>query len=676
MFKNMKLAGKIAFGFGLVVVFMMVVGGVGFGGAKGIVNNMNDISYQTEIVKKINTVLTDTQDMQAHVLQFLIYGDDQYVKGMKEEYGNVMKGISSAKDLMKSVENKNKADEAAKDAAIYDQGSDKLVKLSKEKAEAGELRTRLAASVMEKVKKVIELENQAITSHIKEIDGMRVVPQDAQEKLNLSYNVLEEFAEVRITAQKFQMAVTSEDQNELAKAWLAGIDEVKKSLQECESIYKDAATLQQLREAKTVLGQYEEQVEVFRKLNNSQQETQATLRETSYRLMQTARDVRDGVYEYMGQVDQKADRIAGLVSTTISLVFIFAVVISVIAAVFIIRSITRPIHRVIDGLATGSEQVTSASGQVSAASQQLAQGASEQASSLEETSSSLEEMASMTRQNADNANQANNIAKDASSLAAGGVEAMQRMTGAIDKIKKSSDETAKIIKTIDEIAFQTNLLALNAAVEAARAGEAGKGFAVVAEEVRNLARRSAEAAKNTADLIEGAQKNSEEGVAVTSEVAKSLSGIKEANNKVATLIAEIAAASKEQAQGIDQVNTAVSEMDKVVQQNAANAEESASASEELSSQAQELNAMVEQLTAIVGGAHSNGKHAVVQIRKASALKTATTSHKALEGSKPQTLKHVAHLERANAHPQKKEPVAASARPEDVIPLDEKEFKEF
>ncbi|HBA83439.1 MAG TPA: hypothetical protein DCZ95_05020, partial [Verrucomicrobia bacterium] len=177
------------------------------------------------------------------------------------------------------------------------------------------------------------------------------------------------------------------------------------------------------------------------------------------------------------------------------------------------RSITRPIQHVIDGLSAGSEQVTSASSQVSSASQQLAQGASEQASSLEETSASLEEMASMTRQNADNATQANNIAREASSLAVGGVEAMTRMIGAIDKIKKSSDETAKIIKTIDEIAFQTNLLALNAAVEAARAGEAGKGFAVVAEEVRNLARRSAEAAKNTADLIEGAQKNSEQGVA-------------------------------------------------------------------------------------------------------------------------------------------------------------------
>jgi len=263
-------------------------------------------------------------------------------------------------------------------------------------------------------------------------------------------------------------------------------------------------------------------------------------------------------------------------------------------------------------LSTITNQVTSASGQVASASQSLAQGASEQASSLEETSASLEEIASMTRQNVDNISQANTVATQASELASTGVESMKKMIEAIDKIKASAVETAKIIKTIDEIAFQTNLLALNAAVEAARAGEAGKGFAVVAEEVRNLARRSAEAAKNTADLIEGSQKNADAGVTVTAEVAKNLADIKDNAGKVATLIAEIAAASKEQSQGIDQVNTTVSEMDKVVQQNAANAEESASASEELSSQAEELNEMVGELTAMVtGNANTADPHAIV-----------------------------------------------------------------
>jgi len=243
-------------------------------------------------------------------------------------------------------------------------------------------------------------------------------------------------------------------------------------------------------------------------------------------------------------------------------------------------------------VAEGVNQVNSASDQISRGSQSLAEGANEQASSLEEVSSSLEEMSSMTNQNADNARQANALATEATDFAQQGNSSMLKMTEAINKIKDSSDETAKIIKTIDEIAFQTNLLALNAAVEAARAGDAGKGFAVVAEEVRNLAMRSAEAAKNTAEMIESSVANAENGVKITDEVAQLLLKIDGSSKKVNTLVAEIASASKEQASGIEQVNTAVAQMNQVTQQNAANSEESASAAEELNSQAAELSSMV------------------------------------------------------------------------------------
>ncbi len=243
-------------------------------------------------------------------------------------------------------------------------------------------------------------------------------------------------------------------------------------------------------------------------------------------------------------------------------------------------------------VAIGADQVASASAQVSSGGQSLSQGASEQASSLEEVSSSLQEMSSMTKQNALNAREANGVAEAARDSAKKGVESMSRMSSAINQIKTSSDATAKIVKTIDEIAFQTNLLALNAAVEAARAGDAGKGFAVVAEEVRNLAMRSAEAAKNTANLIEEAVRNSENGVSINSEVLKNFQDITERINKVSQVVAEIAAASEQQDQGITQVNKAVEQMNLLTQQNAANAEESASAAEEMSSQSEEMRSMV------------------------------------------------------------------------------------
>ena len=269
-------------------------------------------------------------------------------------------------------------------------------------------------------------------------------------------------------------------------------------------------------------------------------------------------------------------------------------------AFVIVRKIGRNLGRVASALGEGSTQVASASTQVASSSQTIAQGASEQAASLEETTSALEEMSSMTKKNAETAQQAAALAAEAQASSNRGNNSMQKMSKAITDIEKSASETAKILKVIDEIAFQTNLLALNAAVEAARAGEAGKGFAVVAEEVRNLAMRSAEAAKTTASMIESSVQSSRQGVTIAVEVAKVLEDITLASTKVNGLIGEIAAASKEQAQGIDQVNTSIAQMDHVTQSNAASAEESAAASEELSSQAVQLSDLVEELRTMVG----------------------------------------------------------------------------
>jgi hypothetical protein len=267
--------------------------------------------------------------------------------------------------------------------------------------------------------------------------------------------------------------------------------------------------------------------------------------------------------------------------------------------------IAKALSTIATDLSAGAAQTASAASQVSSSSQSLAEGSSQQAASLEETSSSLEEMSSMTKRNSDSADQANLLAKQARTAADTGAADMQAMNTAMAEIKTSSDDIAKIIKTIDEIAFQTNILALNAAVEAARAGEAGAGFAVVAEEVRNLAQRSAVAARDSAGKIEASIARTANGVQITEKVAHSLHEIVDKVRKADDLITEIANASKEQSQGITQVNNAISQMDTVTQSNAANAEESASAAEELNAQAAVMNDIVRGLVALTnGGAHT------------------------------------------------------------------------
>jgi methyl-accepting chemotaxis protein len=286
----------------------------------------------------------------------------------------------------------------------------------------------------------------------------------------------------------------------------------------------------------------------------------------------------------------------------LSTLSITAILLGIAIAYFISRHIRQNLSRITRNISMASEQVASASGQVNSASQCLAEGATEQAAGLEETASSLEEMTSMTRSNSTNAKEANALASETRAITETGSEAMQKMNLAISDIQNSSAETAKIIKVIDEIAFQTNLLALNAAVEAARAGEAGKGFAVVAEEVRNLAKHSAEAAKTTSELIEGSVNKSSTGVQIAAEVGNLLENIRKNITKTAELVSEITASTEEQAQGIQEINGAVTQIDQVTQSNAANAEQSASAAQELSAQAGGMNELVKELNMLAGNA--------------------------------------------------------------------------
>lgn len=332
--------------------------------------------------------------------------------------------------------------------------------------------------------------------------------------------------------------------------------------------------------------------------------------------------------------------------TLVSSVSIAAILIGVVFATVIVISLGRILNRLAGALTDGSSQVAAAASQVSATSQLLAEGASEQAASLEETSASLEEMSSMIKRTDSNAQIAKQLGNDTRTAADVGATDMQAMSQAMDDIKSSSDNIAKIIKTIDEIAFQTNLLALNAAVEAARAGDAGMGFAVVADEVRALAQRSAQAAKETASKIEDSIQKSQRGVQLSTKVAEGLQQIVGKARKMDEVIAEIAAASSEQSQGIGQVNQAVCQMDKVTQGSASSAEENAAASEELNAQAVTLQDMAAQLQALVAGGTSRPSAAVPTPIAPSKSKSRSGETKA--GNRPNAAAVAPHRDEAHA----------------------------
>ena len=457
--------------------------------------------------------------------------------------------------------------------------------------------------------------------------------RERHDKISLVNDIIDLGNATRVACFKAQ-ALRDPALIEQARSNFAAMDEKFAALRK---ITRDPADIALIDKTKTAASGYGKAMQAFLGNWNTMQDLDKQLQAAARSVMSDAERTSEAG---IAQAEDIAKGASSLLATSSNVMIgglIVAVIVGVIVAVFITLSTTRPISRIIASLNAGADQTTSAAGQVSAASQSLAQGASEQAASLEETTASMEEMSSMTSQNSDNANQAKQLAGSALGSSERGTEAMSRMSTAIDEIKQSADETAKIVNTINEIAFQTNLLALNAAVEAARAGEAGKGFAVVAEEVRNLAQRSAEAARTTADMIEGSVRNADNGVDISKEVAEALGEIADGSRKVNDLVAEIDAASSEQAQGIGQINTAMTQMDQVTQSNAASAEESASAAEELSAQAEELRRMVGDLQAIVGGSGSRQSSTAGSLRsekpKPEAHRYAATPAKA-SGDRP------------------------------------------
>ncbi len=603
----MKLGTKITLGFASLIIIALLLGGLAVWKMTGVKRAAAVLSAEYMPAAMVaNNVERESLRTMYEMRGYALTEDTNYLVRAEGHLAGVKGHVKAATELATKSGAQHLAfmQEAAERAGAkvleYDQLGGRTVAVNEALARDRGAMDQAAGAYMEQCTHFLVDQAAALQQVLKATNGARVEVaqvQDRVAKMGLANDIIDLGNAIRVGNFKAQATRDPELFRETQKRF-AEVDRKLDALKAITVLEEHQKAIEACRGAGHA---YDAAMTSFLKNWLEREDLNRRRAAIGSAVLDEARETATVSMETSAKTSSAAAAALGTAATTMVGGLIAAVLIGVLLAAWITRSITGPIRQVANHLAAGAEQTASAAGQVSASSQSLAQGASEQAASLEETSSSLEELASMTRRNAENSQRANDLAKEARAAAERGSRDMQAMSSAMEAIKVSSDDIAKIIKTIDEIAFQTNILALNAAVEAARAGEAGMGFAVVADEVRSLAHRSAQAAKETAVKIEGAIGKTAQGVDISAKVAAVLNEIVAKARQVDELAAEVAGASREQTQGISQINTAVGQMDKVTQSNASNAEESAASAEELNAQAESLKEAVSGLLGLVDG---------------------------------------------------------------------------
>ncbi len=598
---RMRLGVKIFGGFGLLICISLVLGGLAIWSMNSVHTQSSSLAgaYMPE-VRIANEVERNALSTMLEVRGYVYANDKASLEKGRKFLEEVKSNLKSAEELAKRFDflEKLKQDAASAKVAVdeYDRTlSETLTSMDAIAAQRTTL-DEVAKQYMTESYLYLESQSNAMKEEIQSGADAQALSSRFT-KITLINDVIDLGNATRMV----NFRVQGLREPALLQEAFKNFDEIEKKLAAIRPLTAQNVNLAQITKIQEAAAAYGKALKELHRNWVMMEEVGKKRKAAGDKVVAVAASTAKAGMDLTSTIANEASSSLAFASKIVTIGLGIALFLGLFCAAAITLSITRPIKRVIDGLSEGASQVAAASREVSSSSQQLAEGASEQAAAIEETSSSLEEMHSMTQQNAGNAAQADQLMAQAGRIVGDANESMNQLTASMEEISRSSLETQKIIKTIDEIAFQTNLLALNAAVEAARAGEAGAGFAVVADEVRSLALRAAEAAKTTAGLIDGTGKRVNDGVSLVGKTSSEFSEVAKVVSKAAELVGEISGASQEQSQGMSQINNAVNEMDKVVQQNAANAEESASASEELYAQAEQMQAFVSDLVDLVGG---------------------------------------------------------------------------
>jgi methyl-accepting chemotaxis protein len=608
--RKLKLTTKLAIGFGSVILVVLVLGSLGYYSARKNAESINSIGSEelpaVECLLRIKEALSGIREAQGNLANLDLNGSariaqHKLVESKRAEYGAALKTYEG---LPKDEREKELMQEFVKQLQTGKQNNDAFFRMVKE---IEDLKLGNPLEVERNLAK-FRGDHYRLCQLVLGMCMYKQTFEGGEDHLTCGFgkwkashtiqngSILRELDAINASHQRFHSSIAK-----LKKHCQAGEYDQAAALYKTEMAPSAEATLAAFDRMLTVTSE----ARLLSSNANHQYfsvcaDSSAKLADSVEALVKhssTMAFTRTGESLKQGNRFKLLSLIGGLVGVTVGALLGF----------LISRSIARPIKSVVEALRASTEQTASAAGQIAAASQTLAEGASEQAASLEETGASLEEMAGMSRNTSERTAEIDKLMReDAAANFQAVQKQMQKLEGAVQANIQASEQASKIIKTIDEIAFQTNILALNAAVEAARAGEAGMGFAVVADEVRNLAQRSVQAAKETQQTIDNSSIRAKETITCYQEITGLLNGNAKIAERVTRLVGEIATAAKEQSHGIDQINTAVAQMDKVTQGNAANAEETASAAEELNAQTDALQEAVADLTQIVSGTGSEG----------------------------------------------------------------------